>query len=237
MKLNEHTAISTPSFLLVPYEAHHVPTYHQWMKDPKIQEATASEPLTLEEEYENQQSWRTSTDKLTFIICSPLPDTASSCEKIPQDADTPTKMIGDVNLFLYPCEDDFSSEPAPPIPKEVVGELDIMIACPDHRGNGLGGKVVKAFVGYIWEKREEIMKEYISDKIDDGEEVEVPKLKMLMAKIGEGNEQSLRVFRDKLGWEQEGERNYFGELKFVLGDVEGFVTEGGRGVVVRYERS
>ena len=26
-------------------------------KDPAIQEATASEPLTIEEEYEMQQSW------------------------------------------------------------------------------------------------------------------------------------------------------------------------------------
>ena len=30
-------AISTPSILLVPYEASHVPTYHEWMKDPVCQ--------------------------------------------------------------------------------------------------------------------------------------------------------------------------------------------------------
>ncbi|KAK4171960.1 GNAT domain-containing protein, partial [Triangularia setosa] len=234
MKLNEHAAISAPSLLLVPYEAHHVPTYHQWMEDPKIQEATASEPLTLEEEYENQQSWRTSTDKLTFIICTPLPSSPQfPVTTVPDDADIPSKMIGDVNLFLYPSEDDFSSEAAPPIPKEVVGEVDIMIASPEHRGKGLGEKAVRAFVGYIWEKRREITKEYISDKMEDGAEqgsVEAPKLKMLMAKIGEGNECSIKLFRDKLGWEQEGERNYFGELKFVLRDVEGFVRKGEEGV-------
>jgi hypothetical protein len=38
-----------------------------------MQEATASERLTLEEEYENQESWRASHDKLTFIICEPHP--------------------------------------------------------------------------------------------------------------------------------------------------------------------
>ncbi|KAK0739248.1 GNAT domain-containing protein [Apiosordaria backusii] len=259
MKLNEHTAISTPSLLLVPYEAHHVPTYHQWMEDPQIQEATASEPLTLQEEYENQLSWRTSTDKLTFIICSPLPlpsehhpplaTNPDTIKTVPQDADTPPKMLGDINLFLYPSEDSSSSSsPAPPIPKEVVGEVDIMIASPEHRGKGLGEKATRAFIGYIWENKEEIMKEYISDKIDDGvdvgeEEVEVPKLTMLMAKVGEGNEQSLRLFGEKLGWEQEGGRNYFGELKFVLRDVGGFVgekkkkgEEEGGVQVVRYER-
>ena len=71
--------------LLVPYSAHHVPKYHEWMKDPvgavssryryeshdqqEIQLATASEPLTLDQEYAMQQSWRADADKLTFIIC------------------------------------------------------------------------------------------------------------------------------------------------------------------------
>ena len=33
---------------LVPYRAAHVRQYHAWMLDPAIQEATASEPLSLE---------------------------------------------------------------------------------------------------------------------------------------------------------------------------------------------
>ncbi|OAP54904.1 hypothetical protein AYL99_10604 [Fonsecaea erecta] len=37
----------------------------------EIQEATASEPLTLEEEYAMQRSWRDDGDKLTFIVCRP----------------------------------------------------------------------------------------------------------------------------------------------------------------------
>lgn len=42
---------------LVPYKPEHVLRYHEWMKSPFLQEMTASEPLTLEEEYEMQQSW------------------------------------------------------------------------------------------------------------------------------------------------------------------------------------
>ncbi|KAI5293156.1 hypothetical protein KEM52_005786 [Ascosphaera acerosa] len=73
MLINEKTAISSSRVLLVPYEKHHVARYHEWMQDPEIQEATASEPLSVEEEYAMQASWRQDADKLTFIICRPLP--------------------------------------------------------------------------------------------------------------------------------------------------------------------
>jgi hypothetical protein len=42
----------------VPYHADHVPLYNAWMQTPELLELTASEPLSLEEEYENQVSWR-----------------------------------------------------------------------------------------------------------------------------------------------------------------------------------
>lgn len=68
MKINETTRIVSVKCELVPYEACHVPKYHQWMEDEEIRRLTGSERLSLEEEFEMQKSWREDADKLTFII-------------------------------------------------------------------------------------------------------------------------------------------------------------------------
>ncbi|KAH9638969.1 hypothetical protein HF086_005050 [Spodoptera exigua] len=68
MKLNSNTKIMGRNVVLVPYREYHVPRYHKWMKSEELQKLTASEPLTLEQEYEMQKSWREDDDKCTFII-------------------------------------------------------------------------------------------------------------------------------------------------------------------------
>lgn len=36
--------------------------YHDWMASPELQKLTASEPLTLEEEFQMQKSWAADED-------------------------------------------------------------------------------------------------------------------------------------------------------------------------------
>lgn len=56
MKMKQVTILGK-KVVLVPYMQQHVPTYHEWMKDPALLQATGSEALTLEEEYAMQETW------------------------------------------------------------------------------------------------------------------------------------------------------------------------------------
>ena len=68
MKDNWNLRIIGEKVELVPYTRKLVPRYHEWMLDPYIQEMTASEPLSIEEEYDMQQSWHLDSDKCTFNV-------------------------------------------------------------------------------------------------------------------------------------------------------------------------
>jgi RimJ/RimL family protein N-acetyltransferase len=79
MKLNASTTIEGDQVILVPYRREHVARYHEWMQDPALQEATASEPLSIEEEYNMQRKWAEDDDKCTFILLDrSQPDTAGT---------------------------------------------------------------------------------------------------------------------------------------------------------------
>lgn len=54
MRINTNTTLQGGLVLLVPYRAEHVPHYHMWMQDPELQQTTASEHLSMEEEFQMQ---------------------------------------------------------------------------------------------------------------------------------------------------------------------------------------
>eukprot|EP00038_Savillea_parva_P012175 m.202805 g.202805 ORF g.202805 m.202805 type:complete len:267 (+) comp21917_c0_seq1:82-882(+) len=68
MRDNEFVTLAGRTVQLVPYMKRHVLKYHGWMQSEELLALTASERLTLDKEYEMQQSWRDDADKCTFII-------------------------------------------------------------------------------------------------------------------------------------------------------------------------
>ncbi|XP_056641748.1 N-acetyltransferase 9-like protein isoform X2 [Diorhabda sublineata] len=104
MLINKYTIIQCQRVILVPYKK----KYHEWMKSESLQQLTASEPLTLEEEYEMQKSWLRDENKLTFIILD-----KAKYEETQNEIDS---MIGDTNLFFANADD------------RICAEAEIMIA-------------------------------------------------------------------------------------------------------------
>ncbi|XP_062976325.1 alpha/beta-tubulin-N-acetyltransferase 9 isoform X2 [Elgaria multicarinata webbii] len=129
MRINQNTALQGNKVTLVPYTSLHVPRYHEWMKSEELQRLTASEPLSLEQEYEMQCSWREDADKCTFIVL----DTDKWSRKTATEQDC---MVGDVNLFLTDSED------------PTVGEIEIMIAEGSCRGKGFGKEATLIMMSY-----------------------------------------------------------------------------------------
>ena len=73
MRANANLVIVGDKTKLVPYREEHVPRYHAWMADPAILEATASEPLSLEQEFDMQKTWRDDEDKVRSPCLDPPP--------------------------------------------------------------------------------------------------------------------------------------------------------------------
>ncbi|BFG25980.1 hypothetical protein CerSpe_122540 [Prunus speciosa] len=67
-KEKERVSLEGGRVILVPYMKEHVPKYHEWMQDPALLQATGSEPLTLDQEYQMQLTWTQDPNKQTFIV-------------------------------------------------------------------------------------------------------------------------------------------------------------------------
>ncbi|XP_043861143.1 N-acetyltransferase 9 isoform X1 [Dromiciops gliroides] len=130
MRVNQNTMLLGQKVILVPYTTEHVPRYHEWMKSEELQRLTASEPLTLEQEYAMQHSWREDSDKCTFIVLD-----AEKWQAQPDSAEE-NCMVGDVNLFLTDLQD------------PTLGEIEVMIAEPSYRRRGFGTEAVLMMMAY-----------------------------------------------------------------------------------------
>lgn len=130
MRHNANLVLQGQRVVLVPYRREHVALYHTWMQDPELQELTASEPLSLQEEYEMQASWREDADKCTFILLDPdFPDS-------PGTGAHGGAVAGDVNIFLNDHD-----EP-------LTAEIEIMVAEPRSRRKGLAEEALTLFMAY-----------------------------------------------------------------------------------------
>ena len=130
MKDNWNVALVGERVTLVPYQRHHVEKYHKWMSDPVLLEATASEPLSLEEEYKMQQEWHENPKNCTFILL----DNATGLQG--GETEEVERMVGDVNMFMHDPDDATNAE------------LEIMIAEKDARGKGIGKEAVQLMMHY-----------------------------------------------------------------------------------------
>jgi len=120
---------------MVPYMEAHVPKYHEWMQHPALLQATASEPLTLQQEFQMQLTWTQDPNKQTFIV---LDREMVVGEFIHGDPHVEA-MVGDVNLYMNNFDD------------PNMAEIEIMIAEPKSRGKGLGKESVLLMMAFAVE--------------------------------------------------------------------------------------
>uniref|UniRef100_A0A7N0VLX8 N-acetyltransferase domain-containing protein n=1 Tax=Kalanchoe fedtschenkoi TaxID=63787 RepID=A0A7N0VLX8_KALFE len=118
--------------IMVAYMRDHVPKYHDWMQSPQLLEATGSEPLTLDQEYQMQLSWLQDPRKQTFIVL----DKELVLGEFAHGSPHVEAMVGDVNIYMNDIED------------SKVAEVEIMIAEPKSRDKGLGKEAVLMMMAF-----------------------------------------------------------------------------------------
>lgn len=182
--------------VLVPYRNEHVEKYHQWMSDPRLLKLTASEPLTLEEEYEMQKKWREDPDKLTFIILA--------VERKGDPSDYP--MVGDVNLFLkgHPSDEDFEAE------------VEIMIAESDYRRQGLAVEALRLMLTYATGLPSAFMCPPLSQSVPPPPKPLPIPPQSLVARVAQDNRPSISLF-EKLQFSVVRVVHVFGEVEMRFG--------------------
>ncbi|KAF9269753.1 hypothetical protein L218DRAFT_890577 [Marasmius fiardii PR-910] len=223
MRANENVVLIGEKVVLVPYEVEHVPKYHTWMQDDEIRLLTASEPLTLEEEYEMQRKWRVDEDKLTFIVLARTPEVQGASGQLdPKDATIQNlSMVGDVNLFLSGDLSPIVSTTRAPYdePDEFTAEAEIMIAESSYRRRGMAYEALQLMFRYTTSRGPEHFSVVSSPSVStSSSEPEFPSLptpippQYLLTRITESNEASIKLFQ-KLGFKVTKRVEVFGEVE------------------------
>lgn len=163
------------------------------MKDPDLQFATASEPLTISEEYAMQESWRADNDKLTFISCVANESRQGEIER----------MLGDINLFISIAEEEDES-------LSLVGELELMIAMNLNQGHGFGRVTLLVFLRFVLAHQSEILQEFFSNEQSIQPRTEFDYLRV---KINETNQRSIHLFESLDFRKTKDSANVFGEYE------------------------
>ncbi|PPS17249.1 hypothetical protein GOBAR_AA03323 [Gossypium barbadense] len=198
--------------IMVPYMEAHVPKYHLWMQDPALLQATGSEPLSLQQEYDMQLSWNQDPLKKTFIILDKemVGENVLFWTDMELMVNDDPAMVGDVNIYMNDLDD------------PQLAEIEIMIAelkrfvvivcvqqlCPFmflvdssaqfSRGKGLGKESVLMMMAYA---------------------VQNFRIHVFRAKIGASNGSSLSLFR-KLGFKETSYSEIFKEVTLELAVTE-----------------
>jgi RimJ/RimL family protein N-acetyltransferase len=218
-----------------------VDLFEKTVNGKEIRIATASELLTLDEEYDNQRSWRADPEKLTFIICK-----LSDRDEVPSTQDQeivtaekhylPETMIGDINLFLTDyLGDSYDASQSNPHhsqatpPDRLLGEINIMIAIKSWRREGLGRSALGGFLRYVWAHRVEVVKE-----LEDSKKAKY-ELVGFQAKIDANNMASIGLFKS-MGFKETSEGpNFFGEVELLLWPDNGLLQDWNESQIVEYK--
>ncbi|KAJ3566658.1 hypothetical protein NP233_g6864 [Leucocoprinus birnbaumii] len=227
MKENTNTVLLGNRLVLVPYAAKHVPKYHEWMSDADLRDLTASEPLSLEEEYEMQKTWQKDEDKLTFIILSRHPEDGlpildghtPGAHISPEDPRVESlQMVGDVNLFFKGDRLAVAHETTANEDDEFEVEIEIMIAEKPFRRKGFALESLLLLLTYAagqWSPFVPADQEgfdsipshlplrpylnYIREAQSSRSLIKIVTPSRLVSRISDSNEPSIRLF-EKLGF-------------------------------------
>ncbi|KDQ51392.1 hypothetical protein JAAARDRAFT_41240 [Jaapia argillacea MUCL 33604] len=232
MLLNQETVLIGEKVVLVPYREEHVAKYHQWMSSAELRELTASEPLTLEEEYEMQKKWREDEDKLTFIVLARATPT-DLVDLTPSSLST-LPMIGDVNLFLKgsPHAEDGGEDP------DFEAEVEIMIAEPEYRRKGHALSALGLLLSYVtspFPPPESTSNPLHLDSPAKLAPIPFPLLpKHLVSRVAETNTPSIRLF-EKVGFDVVKRVAVFGEVEMRCVRREMVIWETGERRVINWQ--